>query len=91
VGVQTGTVLRQALAEGVRPVLFLNKLDRCMGELHLTPESAYCRLVDTIAAINALIQLHQPAGALLTRPRPSTIFPAQTIVIGCACRSRVQL
>jgi len=39
--VQTETVLRQALAERIKPVLMVNKLDRAVLELQLDPESAY--------------------------------------------------
>jgi elongation factor 2 len=39
--VQTETVLRQALAERIVPVLMVNKLDRAFAELQLTPEDAY--------------------------------------------------
>src|SRR5437763_13355618 len=42
--VQTETVLRQALAERVQPILVINKLDRYLFELNLDAESAYKRL-----------------------------------------------
>jgi elongation factor 2 len=47
--VQTETVLRQALGERIRPVLAVNKLDRCFLELMLDGEEAYnnfCRVIE---------------------------------------------
>ena len=39
--VQTETVLRQALAERIKPVMTINKLDRAYLELQLDPEEMY--------------------------------------------------
>ena len=41
---QTYTVLRQAFEENIRCVLVLNKLDRLVQELKLTPLEAYNQL-----------------------------------------------
>lgn len=54
--VQTEMVLRQALEEGVKPILFLNKLDRAFTELQLAPEQAYFRLISTIEAVNSIVR-----------------------------------
>ncbi len=46
---QTETVLRQALREGVKPTLFINKVDRLITELQEGPEEMQKRLVDVIS------------------------------------------
>ncbi|KAH8054857.1 hypothetical protein JL720_14380 [Aureococcus anophagefferens] len=44
--VQAETVLRQAISERVKPVLHVNKVDRALLELQLSPEDMYqCRAV----------------------------------------------
>lgn len=53
---QTETVMRQALHERVKPVLFINKVDRLIRELKLTPEQMQERFVQIIAGVNRLIQ-----------------------------------
>ncbi|MFH0949524.1 MAG: elongation factor EF-2 [Candidatus Aenigmatarchaeota archaeon] len=53
---QTETVVRQALHERVKPVLFINKVDRLIRELKLTPEQMQQRFVDIIMQVNRLIQ-----------------------------------
>lgn len=53
---QTETVLRQALKERVRPVLFINKVDRLIREVKLTPEEMQKRFMAVIAKVNELIE-----------------------------------
>ncbi len=60
--VQTVTVLKQALAEGVRPVLVLNKLDRLFAELQLSPEEMYQRLSGIVDHVNELVQTYAAPG-----------------------------
>ncbi len=57
---QTETVLRQALKEKCKPVLFVNKTDRLLSELRLTPEQTFERLLELINAINRLIDQYVP-------------------------------
>ncbi len=53
---QTETVLRQALREGVRPVLFVNKVDRMINELKVEKKDMAVRLGKVIDNINKLIR-----------------------------------
>ncbi|MFH1590830.1 MAG: elongation factor EF-2 [archaeon] len=57
---QTETVLRQALRERVKPILFINKVDRLIKELQLTPEAMQERFVKVIANVNLLIKKIAP-------------------------------
>jgi elongation factor 2 len=53
---QTETVLRQALKERVKPILFINKVDRLIKEVKLTPEQMQERFVGIIDKVNELIR-----------------------------------
>ena len=53
---QTETVLRQALKERVKPMLFINKADRLIKELKLTPEAMQERFVGIIQEVNQKIR-----------------------------------
>ncbi len=53
---QTETVLRQALKEGVRPVLFINKVDRLVNELKVDEQEMQIRLAKVIDKVNKLIK-----------------------------------
>ncbi len=52
---QTETVIKQALRERVQPVLFINKVDRLIKEMKLTPESMQQRFIKIIQEFNDLI------------------------------------
>ncbi len=53
---QTETVVRQALKERVKPILFINKVDRYIKELKLTPEQMQQQFMKIISEVNALIR-----------------------------------
>ena len=57
---QTETVLRQALREKVKPVLFINKVDRAIKELKLTSDSFQKRFLNIISEVNELIRKMAP-------------------------------
>ncbi|MEF8791648.1 MAG: GTP-binding protein, partial [Haloarculaceae archaeon] len=53
---QTETVVRQALREGVKPALFINKVDRLISELQEGPQEMQERLMKVIGDVNDLIR-----------------------------------
>ncbi|MGN6632444.1 MAG: elongation factor EF-2 [Nitrososphaeraceae archaeon] len=55
---QTETVTRQALEERVRPVLYINKIDRLVKELRLNPGEMQKWLSNIIAEFNRLIDIY---------------------------------
>ena len=59
VAVQTGTVLRQAMSERVRPVLMVNKVDRALLELQLSGEEIYQNMVRAIENVNIIIESYR--------------------------------
>lgn len=56
--VQTETVTRQALNERVKPVLFINKVDRLIKELKLNTDQVQSKLLRIIRDFNNLISLY---------------------------------
>lgn len=70
--VQTETVLRQAIAERIKPVLFMNKMDRALLELQLDPESLYQTFQRIIENINVIVATYSddegPMGPIMVDP-----------------------
>ncbi|MCW4029608.1 MAG: GTP-binding protein [Candidatus Bathyarchaeota archaeon] len=58
---QTEVLLRQALEERVRPVLFINKVDRLITELQLTEEQLQGKLNHIIGGFNDLLEVYAEA------------------------------
>merc|ERR1712233_165141 len=77
--VQTETVLRQAIAERIRPVLFMNKMDRALLELQLDPEELYQTFSRIVENVNVIIATYGgadevgPMGCLYVSPGSGTV------------------
>jgi len=55
---QTETVVRQALNEYVKPLLFINKVDRLIRELRLSPREVQQRFIEIVRDFNTLVELY---------------------------------
>merc|ERR1712235_10614 len=77
--VQTETVLRQAIAERIKPVLFMNKMDRALLELQLDPEELYQTFSRIVENVNVIIATYGgadedgPMGSLYVSPENGTV------------------
>jgi elongation factor 2 len=70
--VQTETVLRQAIAERIKPVLFMNKMDRALLELQLGPEELFQTFQRIVENVNVIIATYGeddgPMGKIMVDP-----------------------
>jgi len=57
---QTETVIRQSLREYVKPVLFINKVDRIISELNASEQQMQEKFIKVIAQVNTLIERNAP-------------------------------
>jgi len=57
--VQTETVLRQAINERIRPILFLNKIDRVFLEVQSSLEESYKSFRTSIESVNVICQTYR--------------------------------
>jgi elongation factor 2 len=75
--VQTETVLRQALAERIKPIVIINKIDRSLLELNADPEEMYQQFSKNIDNVNVIISTYVdesgPMGNLIVSPDLGTV------------------
>jgi len=73
--VQTETVLRQAMAEKIRPCLMVNKIDRSILELQQDGESMYQNFVRVVDLANVIISNYDmpDMGELLVYPNKGSV------------------
>ncbi|KAF0456990.1 elongation factor 2 [Gigaspora margarita] len=73
--VQTETVLRQALAERIKPVVIINKVDRALLELQLPKEDLYTAFQRTIESVNVIISTYndKSLGEIQVYPEKGTV------------------
>lgn len=70
--VQTETVLRQAIGERIKPVLFMNKMDRALLELQLESEELFQTFQRIVENVNVIIATYGeedgPMGKIMVDP-----------------------
>uniref|UniRef100_A0A8C0FC77 Tr-type G domain-containing protein n=1 Tax=Bubo bubo TaxID=30461 RepID=A0A8C0FC77_BUBBB len=76
--VQTETVLWQAMAERIKPVLMMNKMDHALLELQLEPEELYQTCQRTVENVNVIISTYGegetgPMGNIMIDPVIGTV------------------
>ena len=79
--VQTETVTRQALEERVRPVLYINKIDRLIKELRLNSDQIQSKIGRIIEEFNGLIDLYAEPEF---RDKWKISFATNTVAMGSA-------
>lgn len=77
--VQTETVLRQAIGERIKPVVFMNKMDLALLTLQLEPEELYQKFQRVVEDINVIIATYggadedAPMGDIQIHPSRGTV------------------
>lgn len=73
--VQTETVLRQAIGERIKPVLWINKLDRMFLELHMDNETMYQNFSRVKESVNVVIETYKDdlLGDVQVEPEDGTV------------------
>jgi len=75
--VQTETVLRQAIAERIKPILFMNKMDLALLTLQLESEDCYQTFQRIVENVNVIIATYSedggPMGDVMVDPSKGTV------------------
>lgn len=75
--VQTETVLRQAISERIKPVLFMNKMDLAMLTLQLEQEDLYQKFQRTVESVNVIVATYAdengPMGDIKVEPSKGSV------------------
>ncbi|XP_023312274.1 translation elongation factor 2-like [Anoplophora glabripennis] len=75
--VQTETVLRQAIAERIKPILFMNKMDRALLELQLEAEELFQTFQRIVENVNVIIATYSddsgPMGEVQVDPSKGSV------------------
>jgi len=75
--VQTETVLRQAIAERIKPVLFMNKMDLALITLQCEPEDLYQKFQRIVESVNVIIATYAddngPMGDIKVDPSKGSV------------------
>ncbi|GAB1611122.1 elongation factor 2-like [Argonauta hians] len=75
--VQTETVLRQAISERIKPVLFMNKMDLALLTLKLEKEDLYQTFQRVVESINVIIATYSdpdgPMGDVMVDPQKGSV------------------
>lgn len=79
--VQTETVLRQAIAERIKPVLFMNKMDRALLELQLEAEDLYQTFQRIVENVNVIIATYNDDGGPMGEVRVSTVAHSRNSIM----------
>lgn len=67
-------MLRQAIAERIKPVLFMNKMDRALLELQLDSEDLYQTFQRIVENVNVIIATYSDDSGPMGEVRVSAIF-----------------
>ncbi len=78
---QTESVIRQAMSECLKPILFINKVDRLINELKLPKEEIENRINNIIQMVNDLINQYTPESF---KKEWKVKFDEGTVIMGAA-------